>query len=222
MAINSSCVFNCHASRHRLREAFPAGLATSRADFERQLAALPQPDLASLGNYVMRTDLKGGDGGAVEVKQATLCSAHPSIKVRKTRLVAWQGRPSNTCMKSRRASSEAMCNPAPHTFTRTCRAQSCVALIYVTPGMLAAQALHARMQPLLLFFVDGGSAIDVEDPCWTLLLALRVQGEHTVVVRALAQLYRLNDGQNLCWTLLLALCAGQAQYNDACLGHVSP
>ena len=51
--------------------------------------------------------------------------------------------------------------------------------------MPVAQALHARMQPLLLFFVDGGSAIDVEDPCWTLLLALRAQGDHTVVVRTL-------------------------------------
>ena len=55
--------------------------------------------------------------------------------------------------------------------------------------MLSAQALHARMQPLLLFFVDGGSAIDVEDPCWTLLLALRAQDEHTVVVRALGQIW---------------------------------
>ena len=73
--------FECHACPHRLREAFPAGLATSRADFERQLAALPQPDLASLGDYVMRTDLK--HGGAVEVKQAMLCSAHPSIQVRR-------------------------------------------------------------------------------------------------------------------------------------------
>ena len=70
-----------HFPRNRLREAFPAGLATSRLDFERQLAALPQPDLASLGDYVMRTDLRGG--GAVEVKQATLCSAHPSIKARR-------------------------------------------------------------------------------------------------------------------------------------------
>ena len=60
--------------------------------------------------------------------------------------------------------------------------------------MLAAQALHARMQPLLLFYVDGGSAIDVEDPCWTLLLALRAQGEHTVVVRALAQQCHCDDG----------------------------
>ena len=79
------------SSPHRLREAFPAGLATSRADFERQLAALPQPDLASLGDYVMRTDLKGG--GAVEVKQATLCSAHPSIKVRRQGLPHCRGDP---------------------------------------------------------------------------------------------------------------------------------
>ena len=64
-------------------------MASSRADFERQLAALPPPDLASLGDYVMRTDLKGG--GAVEVKQATLCSAHLSIKVRKEGLLHCMG-----------------------------------------------------------------------------------------------------------------------------------
>lgn len=39
------------------------------------------------------------------------------------------------------------------------------------------------MQPLLLFFVDGGSAIDAGDPCWDLLLALRTEGERTIVVR---------------------------------------
>ena len=62
--------------------------------------------------------------------------------------------------------------------------------------MLAAQALHARMQPLLLFFVDGGSAIDVEDPCWTLLLALRAQGEHIVVVRARAEVSTFVDSMS--------------------------
>ena len=91
MAYKSNCTFECHAFSHRLREAFPAGLATSRADFERQLAALLQPDLTSLGDYVMRTDLKGG--GAVEVKQAILCSTHPSIKVRKQGLPLWRGNP---------------------------------------------------------------------------------------------------------------------------------
>jgi hypothetical protein len=40
------------------------------------------------------------------------------------------------------------------------------------------------MQPLLLFFVDGGSAIDADDTGWELLLALRPEGGHTVVARA--------------------------------------
>ncbi|KAK9839470.1 hypothetical protein WJX81_003999 [Elliptochloris bilobata] len=104
----------------KMREAFPEGLAASRSEYERELAAVEQPDLASLGDSVLRADLRSG--GAVEVKQATLCSAHPSVK-----------------------------------------------------------ALHARMQPLLLFFVDGGSAIDPDDPCWHVLLALRTEGAHTVV-----------------------------------------
>lgn len=35
------------------------------------------------------------------------------------------------------------------------------------------RALHSRMQPLLLFFVDGASGIDSQDPAWDLLVALR-------------------------------------------------
>lgn len=50
--------------------------------------------------------------------------------------------------------------------------------------LCAAQALHARMQPLLLFFVDGGSAVDADDPGWDLLLALRIEGARATVVRA--------------------------------------
>ena len=36
----------------------------------------------------------------------------------------------------------------------------------------AAAALHARLSPLLFFFVDAASAIDAEDPAWTVLLSL--------------------------------------------------
>lgn len=50
------------------------------------------------------------------------------------------------------------------------------------------QALHARMEPLLLFFIDGASLIDKEDDDWELLLAVmpasQAQGGGTLVVRA--------------------------------------
>ena len=44
------------------------------------------------------------------------------------------------------------------------------------------QALHARMEPLLLFFVDGASHIDPEEAAWDLLVARKlVNGQPTVV-----------------------------------------
>lgn len=35
-----------------------------------------------------------------------------------------------------------------------------------------SQALHARLQPLLLFYIDAASMIDQEDDSWDLILAL--------------------------------------------------
>ena len=48
------------------------------------------------------------------------------------------------------------------------------------------QELHARIQPLLLFYVDGASYIDAEDPDWMLFLAVKTQGDAKVVVRLLS------------------------------------
>ena len=45
-----------------------------------------------------------------------------------------------------------------------------------------AQDLHARFQPLLLFFVDGANFINPEEPEWDLLLAVRTNGAAVTVV----------------------------------------
>lgn len=49
--------------------------------------------------------------------------------------------------------------------------------------MYCLQDLHARMEPLLLFFVDGASAIDTKEPEWDLLLAIHREGDITTIVR---------------------------------------
>ena len=44
------------------------------------------------------------------------------------------------------------------------------------------QALHSRLQPFLLFFIDGASFIDAEDTKWELLVATEQRaGQETVV-----------------------------------------
>eukprot|EP00873_Tetraselmis_striata_P003640 jgi/Tetstr1/423904/TSEL_014527.t1 len=40
----------------------------------------------------------------------------------------------------------------------------------------ALQGLHARLEPMLLFFIDGACSIDGEDPAWDVVLALRQSG----------------------------------------------
>lgn len=51
------------------------------------------------------------------------------------------------------------------------------------------QEVHARLQPFLLFFIDGASYIDEDDPKWELLLVLEQQeGQHAVVRLLLATL----------------------------------
>jgi len=44
------------------------------------------------------------------------------------------------------------------------------------------QALHERLQPILLFFIDGASFIDAADSKWELLLATEHQAGQDVVV----------------------------------------
>ncbi|BDA48752.1 Histone acetyltransferase type B catalytic subunit [Coccomyxa sp. Obi] len=48
--------------------------------------------------------------------------------------------------------------------------------------------LHARMQPLLMFFVDGASAIDTKEPEWDLLLAVHKEG-HITTIAGFATIY---------------------------------
>jgi len=49
--------------------------------------------------------------------------------------------------------------------------------------------LHARIQPLLLFFVDAASAIDSTDPAWDLLLAVESFSDGRCQVLGFATLY---------------------------------
>ena len=45
------------------------------------------------------------------------------------------------------------------------------------------QDLHARLQPFLLFFIDGASFIDEDDPKWEVVLATEQHAGQEVVVR---------------------------------------
>ena len=47
---------------------------------------------------------------------------------------------------------------------------------------LCPQALHVRLEPLLLFFIDGANAVEKDDPKWELLLALQPASAGTLVV----------------------------------------
>lgn len=49
---------------------------------------------------------------------------------------------------------------------------------------MCMQALHLRLQPFLLFFIDGASFIDAEDMRWELLLATEQHEGQETVVRA--------------------------------------
>jgi len=51
------------------------------------------------------------------------------------------------------------------------------------------QALHARLEPLLLFFVDAASPIDPEDEGWHLFMAVE-QSEEGAEVLGFATAYR--------------------------------
>ena len=56
--------------------------------------------------------------------------------------------------------------------------------------MTTLQELHARLQPMLFFFVDAASAINQEDPGWHLLTAVETSPEG-VQVLGFATVYRL-------------------------------
>lgn len=51
--------------------------------------------------------------------------------------------------------------------------------------IVSLQDMHARMQPLLLFFVDAASVIDQEDEDWDLLLAVQQQDGRPQIVSLL-------------------------------------
>ena len=49
---------------------------------------------------------------------------------------------------------------------------------------MRCQDLHARLEPLLLYFVDAAARIDVDDPKWEMFLAVETKGEVLRLVRA--------------------------------------
>ena len=68
-----------------------------------------------------------------------------------------------------------------------CSTSGCC-LHYETRFTAPAQGLHRRIQPLLVFFIDAVNYLQDEetgavDPRWEVYLAVRKQGEHSIVVR---------------------------------------
>lgn len=50
------------------------------------------------------------------------------------------------------------------------------------PMVRVVQDLHARLQPLLMFFVDGASFINAEEREWDFLLAVHTEGDCITIV----------------------------------------
>ncbi len=68
---------------------------------------------------------------------------------------------------------------------------------------ICLQALHERLQPFLLFFIDGASFIDLDDPKWELLLAIEQRDGRDVVVRLIRPLILLEQlRKNACMHIL--------------------
>ena len=70
----------------------------------------------------------------------------------------------------------------------------------MTGTLFGVQALHSRMEPLLLFFVDGASHIDPEEAAWDLLVARRLVNGQPMVVSP--------DGQESAQAQLPRCCTG--------------
>jgi histone acetyltransferase 1 len=47
-------------------------------------------------------------------------------------------------------------------------------------GTATLRLLHARLQPLLLFFIDAASMIDQEDPNWDILIAVEIPASENI------------------------------------------
>ena len=67
------------------------------------------------------------------------------------------------------------------------------------PALLSRlQALHARMQPLVFFFVDGASAIDADDPDWYLVRHCLLPPPPPLLPPLLLLFASFNDGAWIC------------------------
>lgn len=75
------------------------------------------------------------------------------------------------------------------------------------------KALHAALQPLLVFYIDAASYLDATDPDWQLLLAVQQHKERTIVVGlcAVYRCYRYPSGCRLRLSQLLVLPPFQRQ-----------
>eukprot|EP00798_Chlamydomonas_sp_ICE-L_P003312 gene3312-13339_t len=71
----------------------------------------------------------------------------------------------------------------------------------------AVKAIHARMEPLMLFFIDGASSIDAEDDMWELLLALKPQpnGGNLLGLQTLYKFWAYPDSNRLRLSQVLVL-----------------
>ena len=87
----------------------------------------------------------------------------------------------------------------------------------------APQELHAHLQPLLYFFVDGASTIDAADPGWQLFTAVEAAPDGQACVLGFATVYRCAARRLLGLTLVpppLLLCLPGAA-PCRCLPHCS-
>ncbi|KAL0047452.1 hypothetical protein WJX82_003744 [Trebouxia sp. C0006] len=86
-------------------------------------------------------------------------------------------------------------------------------------GSQEFKALHERLQPFLLFFIDGASFIDAADPKWELLLATEHQAGQNVVVGfcTLYTFYAYPDTRRFRLSQILVLPPFQHKGIGACL-----
>ena len=130
-------------------------------------------DLKALGREVAREE--ADDGTILRVFHSQLSTADPALKVRLP-------------------SAGAAAAPAAACGMLWMQGQPATALLAVKFAHRwprhPLQKLHARLQPLLFFFVDAASAIDQEDPGWHLLTAVETSPEG-VKVLGFATTYRL-------------------------------
>ena len=92
------------------------------------------------------------------------------------------------------------------------------ATVHVLRGNIVAagpalRALHARMHPLVRFYIDGASALEQDDPRMDLLLAVKMEGSAPVAVLGLLTFYTCaHDVPGACCSVVVPIaCCSVAE-----------